>query len=643
MRASETTELIDWPPVFDSKKQALDRIPKTAPFIQPLVDVESRPLWSVMIPAYNCSAYLEEAIRSVLAQDMGEERMQIEVVDDASTDADVAEIVKTIGLGRVKYFRQPNNLGSLRNFETCINRARGHYVHLLHGDDRVRVGFYEKVTELFTRFPEAGAAFCRCAHIDSDGKFIKSKKPEMKRDGILNDWLLRIAELQRIQYACMVVKRSVYEQLGSFYGVTYGEDWEMWARIAHKYPTAYTPRVLAEYRGHDGSISNQKLSTGQALEDLRIVIDTIHNYLPEADKDRITAQSKKYYAIYGVTIAFQRWKETGQFKNLYESIIHASRLYAGIALYITIVKLIFKTSLKYTWGDLVKSKKLITPMNAKTWDWEITQQTKWQALNIKELWGYRNLLARLIRRDYLVSYQQTLLGPLWTLVQPILTVATYVLVFGNLMQISTGEIPPALFYLTGTILWGLFSDVFSGTSTTFTDNADLFSKVYFPRLVMPLALVTSQLVRLSFQVILIVLGLLYFWYFQNLPLAITPAVLLAPVVLVGITSLGLGLGLLVAVATAKYRDLLNVIMLVMRMLLFVTPVFYPLEVVSKKAQWVVTLNPLTPMFELFRYSLFGQGTFTPVQLLYGFGMTIIVLFSGILLFNKKKEVVMDTI
>lgn len=643
MNKSSSYKSLDWSPNPDQKNQPLERIPKSAPVIQPLAEENGRPLWSVMIPVYNCSDYLEEALKSVLAQDMGEELMQIEVVDDASTDADVEELVRSLGLDRVKYFRQPQNVGSLRNFETCLNRAKGQYVHLLHGDDRVRTGFYQKVTQLFERFPEAGAAFCRCAHIDSNGRYIKSRKAEMKRDGILSDWLLRIAELQRIQYACMVVKRSVYEQVGSFYGVTYGEDWEMWTRIAHQYPTAYTPRVLAEYRGHDHSISSHKLSTGQALSDLRTVIGTIHTYLPPDSRDRITRGSKKYYAIYGVTIAFQRWKHTGNLKNLFGTILQAFKLYSGIRLYFIIVKLFLKTTLKYVWIDLVKSKKKANSMNTKNWDWEITQRTKWRVLDFGELWAYRNLLARLVRRDYLVSYQQTLLGPLWTLVQPILTVATYVLVFGNLMRISTGTIPPALFYLTGTVLWGLFSDVFSGVSSTFTDNADLFSKVYFPRLVMPLAWVSSQLIRLFFQITLIIVGLLYFYLFQDLPLAITPQILLVPVVLLGITGLGMGLGLLVAVATAKYRDLLNVIVLVMRMLLFVTPVFYPLEAIARRTRWVVTLNPLTPMFELFRYSLFGEGTFTPVQIMYSFGITTVILLAGVLLFNKKKEVVMDTI
>ena len=621
--------------------QSMDRIPKSAPIIPPLPESASRPLWSIMIPAYNCAGFLIETLKSVLIQDMGEGQMQIEVVDDASTDADVEFIVNTLGKGRVRYYRQPYNVGSLRNFETCINRAEGHLVHLLHGDDRVRPGFYTKLTHLFERFPEAGAAFCRCANINEQSKLTGSRKPEMRRDGILSDWLLRIAEVQRIQYACMVVRRSVYEHLGSFYGVTYGEDWEMWVRIAHSYPTAYTPHILAEYRGHGDSISSQKQPTGQALQDLGTVIDTIYNYLPEDHKNEITFKSKKYYALNGVIVAFKRWQSTGNFKNLCTSIFHASKLYSGLDLYVVIVKLFFKTSLTYFWPHLKDNKMKATV--TVNWDWEITNQTKWKIVDIKELWSYRNLLARLIRRDYLVSYQQTLLGPLWTLVQPMLTVAMYVLVFGKLIGISTGSTPPALFYLTGTILWSLFNDIFTGVSATFTDNADLFSKVYFPRLIMPITVVITQLIRLLFQLLLLISALIFFSVFKGMSFSISSDIVLFPIALVGIISVSSGLGLVVAVATAKYRDLSNLIVLLMRMLLFVTPVFYPLEIVSKRLQWVVALNPLTTLFELFRYSLFGQGSFTTIQFLYSTGCSLGILLFGVLLFNKKKETIMDTI
>lgn len=244
-----------------------DRFPLTAPVIQPISDASNRPLWSVMIPIYNCAAYIEETLRSVLAQDLGRGVMQIQVVDDASTDIDVQALVARIGGGRIDYYRQVKNVGSLRNFETCINRARGHLIHLLHADDRVEAGFYEWMTQLFAKYPEAGAAFCRYASIDASGNRIGIPPTLAENDGILTDWLVRIAQQQSVQYASMAVRRTVYEHIGSFYGTSYGEDWEMWVRIARYYPVAYTPKVLAEYRSRAhsmylGESPNQQLSTG---------------------------------------------------------------------------------------------------------------------------------------------------------------------------------------------------------------------------------------------------------------------------------------------------------------------------------------------------------------------------------------------
>ncbi len=247
----------------------MNRIPLTPPVIPPLNPCERGFLWSVMIPAYNCSTFLTEAIESVLTQDMGPELMQIEVVDDASTDVDVGQLVIKYGKGRVSYYRQKQNVGSLRNFETCINRSRGKYIHLLHGDDRVKVGFYKQLTELFTTYPECGAACCAWSYINESGKIIKHFDKETDKAGLLENWLYKLAERQRMQYVAIAVKREVYEKLGSFYGVTYGEDWEMWARIAKYYRTAYTPERLAEYREHrDNSISKTSFFTGKNIKDV---------------------------------------------------------------------------------------------------------------------------------------------------------------------------------------------------------------------------------------------------------------------------------------------------------------------------------------------------------------------------------------
>lgn len=287
----------------------MDRIPKTPPEIKPVGIGEIRPLFSVMIPAYNCAHFLVETLQSVLQQDLGEEVMQIEVVDDCSTDADVEALVRDIGGDRVQYYRQPQNVGSLRNFETCLNRSKGHLVHLLHGDDKVKPGFYTKIQSLFETYPEAGAAFCRYAFINSVGDVTHHPVAEAKQDGILSNWLMRIAERQRTQYAATVVKREVYEKLGSFYGMSYAEDWEMWVRIAKHYPVVYTPEVLAEYRTHTQSISSEKVGQGRAGDDYLKAIQMIQQHLPETKRSRLLRIAKKDRAFYSIMAAERSWRE----------------------------------------------------------------------------------------------------------------------------------------------------------------------------------------------------------------------------------------------------------------------------------------------------------------------------------------------
>lgn len=228
--------------------------------------------------------WLPQTLESVLIQDPGPEKMQIEVVDDSSTDGDVGAMVQKIGKGRIGFFQQEKNQGSLRNFETCLNRSKGHLVHLLHGDDLVFEGFYKEVETMFIRFPKAGAAFTRYAYINDENVITPPGKQLLNEPGIIGDFLLQIAQKQLLQAACMVVKRSVYEHLGSFFAVHYGEDWEMWTRIAAHYPVAYSPACLALYRGgqgHSASITSNSLSTGQNIRDITTVIEIVQNYLPE--------------------------------------------------------------------------------------------------------------------------------------------------------------------------------------------------------------------------------------------------------------------------------------------------------------------------------------------------------------------------
>lgn len=202
--------------------------------IPPVLNGVLRPIWSVMIPTYNCAGYLGETLQSVLAQDPGPELMQIEVVDDHSTRDDPEAAVAELGRGRVSFYRQPENVGHVQNFNTCLQRSRGRLVHLLHGDDAVREGFYCTMQSPFEQHPEIGSAFCRNIYFDENSHWQSIAPLQQSESGVMRGWLERIAVGQRLQPPSMVVRRDVYERLGGFDRRIrqYGEDWEMWVRIA---------------------------------------------------------------------------------------------------------------------------------------------------------------------------------------------------------------------------------------------------------------------------------------------------------------------------------------------------------------------------------------------------------------------------
>jgi len=308
------------------------------PVIAP-VAVANRPQWSVMIPVYNCATFLPRTLQSVLQQDAGNGQMQIEVVDDASTDANVEALVQQIGNGRIRYFRQPQNVGSRKNFETCLNRSRGYLVHLLHGDDMVKEGYYKKIAALFQQYPHTGAAFCRYNYINEHDAQLMLAPAEAAEDGLLKNWLLRIAVRQRIQYCAITVRRDAYETLGGFYGPPYGEDWETWVRLAAHYPVAYTPEVLADYRRHESSISGRSFLTGQNLRDLHWVINTVQQYLPQAERKRAKEEALRYYAHYGVTTAYRLWQVAQQKEGALAQMQAARQLHGDLKLYLRMAKL----------------------------------------------------------------------------------------------------------------------------------------------------------------------------------------------------------------------------------------------------------------------------------------------------------------
>lgn len=266
--------------------------------LPPVPEEIERPLWSVMIPAYNCGKYLAETLNSVLQQDLGSELMQIEVIDDCSPAEDLRTLVAEVGKGRVGFYQQPTNVGHIKNFQTCLERSHGHLIHILHGDDYVRPGFYHKLQKAFDQNSAIGAAFCRQILMNEQGHWQSLTWLEQSESGLLDNWLERIAVEQRIQTPAMVVRRSVYEKLGTFdRRLSWCEDWEMWIRIASQYLVWFEVEPLAVYRMHDHSSSGYKMQTGENIQDIRRAINIFQDYLPAHRRDQLIKKARENWAL----------------------------------------------------------------------------------------------------------------------------------------------------------------------------------------------------------------------------------------------------------------------------------------------------------------------------------------------------------
>jgi lipopolysaccharide transport system permease protein len=278
----------------------------------------------------------------------------------------------------------------------------------------------------------------------------------------------------------------------------------------------------------------------------------------------------------------------------------------------------------------------------KEWDLTIEPQTSLFELNLKDVWRYRDLLWMFVKRDFVSFYKQTILGPLWFFIQPLFTTIIYTFIFGGLANLSTDGLPQPLFYMAGITAWNYFADCITKTSTVFKDNANIFGKVYFPRLIMPLSIVASNLVRFGVQMILFFIMMGYYTA-QNASFKITPAILLFPVLVMLMALLGLGLGLIITALTTKYRDLAFLVTFGIQLLMYTTTVIYPLSSAPEKYKTLISLNPMTGIIEAFRYAFLGQGQISINTLGYSTLFTIIVMVLGILIFNKTEKTFVDTV
>lgn len=277
-----------------------------------------------------------------------------------------------------------------------------------------------------------------------------------------------------------------------------------------------------------------------------------------------------------------------------------------------------------------------------SWSTVIKPESSLFDIDWKELYQYRDLLRMFIKRNIVTQYKQTILGPLWFLVNPILTTVIYMVVFGGIAGLSTDGLPQPLFYLAGVCLWNYFSTCLNQTSSTFITNQAIFGKVYFPRLVMPLSTVVSTLFTLGIQLLLFIAFYLYY-VFTGISVAPNIYILLVPVLIVMLAFLALGFGIIISSMTTKYRDLSILFTFIVQLWMYVTPVIYPLSMMPEKYKWIAGLNPLTSIFETFKYAVLGTGSFSWMQLGYSFVFMCVVLTIGILMFNKIQRNFMDTV
>lgn len=285
-------------------------------------------------------------------------------------------------------------------------------------------------------------------------------------------------------------------------------------------------------------------------------------------------------------------------------------------------------------------------MNSKSqqeyWDLVIKGHSSLFDINFGDLWRYRDLLFMFVKRDFVSFYKQTVLGPLWFFIQPIFTTIVFTFVFGNLAGISTDGLPQYLFYLSGITAWNYFSDCLTKTSTVFKDNANIFGKVYFPRLIMPLSIVVSNLVRFGVQLLLLLVMMTYFGV-KGADFHITYGILFFPILVLMMAFLGLGIGLIITAMTTKYRDLTFLVTFGVQLLMYGTTVIYPLSAAPEKYKTIIELNPMTGIIEAFRFAFLGKGEFTLWSVGYSAIFTIIVMILGVIIFNKTEKNFVDTI
>jgi lipopolysaccharide transport system permease protein len=279
----------------------------------------------------------------------------------------------------------------------------------------------------------------------------------------------------------------------------------------------------------------------------------------------------------------------------------------------------------------------------ENWSLIIEPQRSLLDLQLGELWRYKDLVLLFVRRDFVSVYKQTILGPLWYLIQPFLTTVMFTFIFGSIANLPTDGLPKFLFYMSGTVIWSYFADCLNKTSQTFVNNANLFGKVYFPRLAVPVSILISNLITFSIQFSMFLCFVLYFALRGAAIQVHWPWILLSPILILMMAGLGLGFGITISSLTTKYRDLRFLVTFGVQLLMYAAPVIYPVSSIPERFQWIILANPMTPIIEAFRYAFLGAGTVSVNQLLYSFGFMVVIVLVGSVTFNRVEQTFMDTV
>ena len=279
----------------------------------------------------------------------------------------------------------------------------------------------------------------------------------------------------------------------------------------------------------------------------------------------------------------------------------------------------------------------------ENWTLVINKKSNKSILQIlKSILSYKDLLFLFVKRDFTAQYKQTLLGPLWFFIQPVLTTITFTVIFGNLAKISTDGIPNILFYMTGITFWNYFADCVNKTSNTFTLNQGLFGKVYFPRLIVPISIILTNLLKFCIQFFLLIIFWIYYFSISD-SISIQNTILFFPLLIFSMALLGLGVGMVISSLTTKYRDLSFLVTFGVQLLMYASPIVYPLSIVPIKYKWIVLLNPMTSIIETFKHGFIGAGVFEPFWLIYSFIISVLLFFIGVKIFNKVEKSFIDTV